>query len=731
MNPFLALTLVFAATQIGLLFIAFFVHHRGTGDGLPAWMASQGLFLAAALVAISMVSWGRWPGSRLLFQCLLVTGGFFLLETFRHQGGRTVLRYCFAGASLLTLPFLVVAEFQHWPWHQALLPQNLLLTAAACYGGLVQLRVVRSLHPQWNHLSGYGLFLLAAILLPFPFLRPDLQLWALILLFFFHMIAAFNFLLVKLVHGNREKKKKPRITEEQNAFYRDLFHLLPEAVFVCSNEGEILFANRALRALLGREGSETLGPLLEYIQEDERTMVGEAFADVVSGRHSHWRSQCWLTRKDGGTARIRLRIRCVRETSLRDMVVGSIEDISHSMMASKQMQDYTHSLEERIMERNRELYRINRTLARKNEELVELNKSKNIFFANVSHELRTPLVAACGYVEMLLEEKLGPVPDKMRKAFETASRSLERLTNFINNLLDLARLEAYRESINYQKLSLYRAAIQVLAQFAALAQQKGLVLHNDVPEDIPLVCIDPGHLEQLLGNLVSNAVKFTTQGEIRITARPGRQGRVQVRVEDSGPGIAPENRRLVFNRFYQVERRSISREKGTGLGLAIVQEIITSYGGEISVSDRRGGGTVFSFDLPAERKRGKKARLVRRILSVSSNLKQNELIKRFFGSRGFRVDQTDAGLEALDLISTRSYDLVLTDVLLPDLEAGEVCKMVRNSKHNKDTAVYVTTSPLPDQERNALLLAGASGMVTKPFDDNALARVMVDELQPT
>ena len=233
----------------------------------------------------------------------------------------------------------------------------------------------------------------------------------------------------------------------------------------------------------------------------------------------------------------------------------------------------------------------------------ELERMKSNFLSVVSHELKTPLHSIKGFVDIILMGKTGPVTEVQRDFLETVKQQTGELQNLINDLLEFSRLEAGQVRLRLEPVSLGEVAHAVAEKLQPLAQQGEVVLKNQIPLDFSTVEGDRVRLEQVLTNLVDNAVKFTPKGGwVRVEARDlGEE--VQVWVHDSGIGIPPEERERVFDRFYQVDSGSTRPYRGTGLGLTICKHIVERHQGRIWIEDREGPGTTFTFVLPKELER--------------------------------------------------------------------------------------------------------------------------------
>lgn len=230
--------------------------------------------------------------------------------------------------------------------------------------------------------------------------------------------------------------------------------------------------------------------------------------------------------------------------------------------------------------------------------LKQLESARKDFVANVSHELRTPLSLIQGYVETLLDGAKNN-PETCSKFLETIERNAERLRLLIEDLLVISELESGRLKLEFQPVLLRESVIKVLEDFEQRAGARGVKLQSELPD--LAVRADPARLEQVLGNLVDNAIKYgRAAGQVTVHARPRGDGFVELCVEDDGPGIPAEALERVFERFYRVDKARSREQGGTGLGLAIVKHIVQSHGGRAWAESKVGAGSRFYFTLRAE-----------------------------------------------------------------------------------------------------------------------------------
>ncbi len=240
----------------------------------------------------------------------------------------------------------------------------------------------------------------------------------------------------------------------------------------------------------------------------------------------------------------------------------------------------------------------NEELARKNEELTHLDELKSDFMATMSHELRTPLTSIIGYSDMLLSGMTGELNEKQSAFVDSILKGGETLLNLINDVLDLTKIEAGRLELNFEAVDLRAALLGVLPVVKPRAQDKRIRISTFLPTDLPLVWADPAKLNQILLNLITNGVKYTHEnGNVSVEARTV-DGLVEIRINDTGIGIAREDQDKVFQRFTQIDSSATRSQGGTGLGLAIVRELVELHGGSIRCQSKLGKGSSFIFTMP-------------------------------------------------------------------------------------------------------------------------------------
>jgi signal transduction histidine kinase len=243
--------------------------------------------------------------------------------------------------------------------------------------------------------------------------------------------------------------------------------------------------------------------------------------------------------------------------------------------------------------------RLFREIAEKSEELALASQHKSQFLANMSHELRTPLNAILGYAELLVDGIYGALPEKAQGVLERVQNNGKHLLALINDVLDLAKIEAGQLTLTIEDYSLPELVKTVVTATEPLASAKGLKFTTSIGEPLPTGRADARRLAQVLLNLVGNAIKFTDTGEVEIRAAAVR-GQFVLSVRDTGPGIADADQDRIFGEFQQIENADTRKKGGTGLGLAISKRMVEMQGGMISVESRLGEGSTFRVVLPVE-----------------------------------------------------------------------------------------------------------------------------------
>lgn len=387
---------------------------------------------------------------------------------------------------------------------------------------------------------------------------------------------------------------------------------------------------------------------------------------------------------------------------------------------------------------NHELFGLNQELQEKTKDLElasaqaqQANQAKSRFLASMSHELRTPLNGILGYAQVLDRDKR--LDEKQRDGVGIIRRSGEHLLGLINDVLDLARIEAEKVELEEKEIGLPAFLKNVSAISGVKAQEKGLVFVYDAPSDLPeVVRGDPRRLRQVLLNLLGNAAKFTEQGEIRFLVRVVSHTEDMVRlrfeVQDTGAGMTESEAHEVFKPFEQAGG-SKQRAQGTGLGLAISQQLVGLMGGEIQVESTPGTGSRFWFEANFGSTNGQTEVTVqdervpvgfngesRQVLVVDDRVENRAVLISLLEPLGFKVTEAENGQVGLDLAVKMQPDLILLDLVMPVLDGFEATRRLRKIDALKDIVVIALSASVFEQERRQSLEAGCTDFLPKPVE---------------
>ncbi|HEX8393033.1 MAG TPA: ATP-binding protein [Longimicrobium sp.] len=282
------------------------------------------------------------------------------------------------------------------------------------------------------------------------------------------------------------------------------------------------------------------------------------------------------------------------------VVVSILHDRTHEVENARLASELARvnaGLQESIREATSELTDQNRQLAWQRQELERAYRHKSEFLASMSHELRTPINALLGYTALMRERIYGDLTDRQDDALQRVQSASEHLLALVNDILDLAKIEAGRMPLHLEPLALGPLVDELVEGLEPMARTRGLRMIADVPDTLPVLLTDRMRIKQILLNLLSNAVKFTHQGSVTLRARAVPDG-VEVQVADTGIGISPGDLRGIFDDFRQADQSSTREYGGTGLGLSIVRKLLGLLGGSVRVESRPGEGSVFTLTLP-------------------------------------------------------------------------------------------------------------------------------------
>jgi signal transduction histidine kinase/CheY-like chemotaxis protein len=384
-----------------------------------------------------------------------------------------------------------------------------------------------------------------------------------------------------------------------------------------------------------------------------------------------------------------------------------------------------------------QILNLNRRLEETAAEAEAANRAKSTFLSTMSHEIRTPLNAILGYAQLMTRDPSLSADTKAN--LKIIGRSGEHLLTLINDVLDMSKIEAGHMELKPLTFNLYTLLNDLAAMFRMRAEAKGLRFEMSVEgERVPYVLADQGKIRQALINLLGNAIKFTTRGQVRlhVIMEPRNDDRLwlSVRVEDTGSGITDEEQKQLFEPFRQA-KQSLNTQEGTGLGLAISRQHARLMGGEITVASTPGAGSIFRFEVPIER--GDAAVAVRRssprhviglpagtkapnVLVVDDQFENRDWISKLLASVGFSVREADNGEAAIRAWEEWHPDLILMDVHMPVMDGLEATRRIKSDPRGKETVVVVLTASAMEEDRRMVTQSQADQFLSKPCREDDL-----------
>ncbi|AFY40458.1 integral membrane sensor hybrid histidine kinase [[Leptolyngbya] sp. PCC 7376] len=426
----------------------------------------------------------------------------------------------------------------------------------------------------------------------------------------------------------------------------------------------------------------------------------------------------------------------------------------------QQLKDYTRNLEFKVVERTIELKEKNQELADQNVKLDRArdiadaaNRAKSQFLANMSHELRTPLNAILGFSQLMNRDP--QLSSTQATYLSIVNRSGEHLLNLINDVLDMAKIEAGRMNLNLKSFDLRSILNSIEDIFMLKAAEKQLSLEFTCDELVPqYILTDEKKLRQILLNLLSNAIKFTTVGSIKLLVKvlekEDNQYCLSFTVQDTGAGIAATELNQLFNPFIQTET-GIKSNQGTGLGLPISRKFVQMMGGEMSVSSKLEKGSIFTFTIKVKSvKESLVEPLIQRpkvigletnqpiykILIVDDRWVNRKLLERLLTAIGFETQEANDGQEAIAIWKSWKPDLIWTDIRMPILNGYEMTKQIRKREaaisrqqdSEQHTIILAITASILKEDEELILQSGCDGFIRKPFKENDALDLMQEFL---
>lgn len=394
-------------------------------------------------------------------------------------------------------------------------------------------------------------------------------------------------------------------------------------------------------------------------------------------------------------------------------------------------------------------------LETQNERLSKLDSIKNDFLANTSHELRTPLNGIIGLTEGLIESAKERLSSKDLRVLSLVIASSKRLTSLVNDVLDFSKMKHQDLKLNRKPVSIWQVTEFVISLSRPMIGSKPAKLSNDISQKLPNVDADENRLQQILHNLIGNAIKFTDSGEIKIYAVEA-DDKIKITVSDTGIGIPKEKQETIFKSFEQIDSGADRQYGGTGLGLSITKKLVELHGGTIGINSQENKGSELYFYLPVHKTRTQSTPTERvhstpepssleehaesigserssdkaengfHVLAVDDEPVNLEVICNQLTNMGHRVTTAQDGKAALSKLQNEGpFNLAILDVMMPRMTGFDLCRSIREKYSAADLPVVFLTAKTGSDELLAGFDSGGNDFLTKPFDSKEL-KVRVD-----
>ncbi|MBD3362974.1 PAS domain S-box protein [Candidatus Dojkabacteria bacterium] len=521
-----------------------------------------------------------------------------------------------------------------------------------------------------------------------------------------------------------EREMNLALRESENK-YRSLVENLKQGILLYSQEG-VIFLNSALAEIVGIPESEKIEPqfsleeIWEYIHPDDREQIRDNALNRFKGKKVTPNYEMRIIRTDGEIRWVE-GYSTVIEYSGKPAIQTALWDITNQKKAREELE--------------------------KAKQLAESSsKAKEEFLANMSHEIRTPLNTVTGMSEVLLQTELS---NEQKDFVEAIKLSSDNLLMIINDILDISKIEAGQMVFSDNVFNIRKLLDNTLKTQMYKAQEKNLKVGIIVDSKIPKKLLgDEVRLNQILLNLLNNAIKFTYKGKVTLQVDLIRSKETEVellfKVKDTGVGIPQSKQRYIFDSFTQVKNQKDKKTEGTGLGLAIVKRLVEMQGGDVEVKSKVGKGSTFSFNMKFRKISKKEQRKKdtnkvekkdslkkKKILVVEDNVMNQVIVGRLLEQWGAEVEKAGDGKEALDYMKKRKFDLVLMDLNMPGMGGYEATERIRDSKDENTAQVPIIamTAHAFLQVKEKVLSSGMDDYITKPFKSSELYSKIINLIE--
>lgn len=518
------------------------------------------------------------------------------------------------------------------------------------------------------------------------------------------------------------------------------------AVTIANKEGKIEWVNEGFTKLFGYRLEDVKGTYGQVLRRGENTGLSPDtdFYKIILSEKRPLSYESKNFSKDGKEYWVLTSFTPILDDKGNVEKIISIDsDISKQKKAEKDLILANSIAEQSIYNGNMALQELHKAKA----QLEESLKVKEQFLANMSHEIRTPMNAIIGFTNLLLKADLNEEDKQYLNAIHTSG---ENLLVIINDILDFSKIESGKITFESIKFKLHEVVVMLVNLMNPKALEKNIKITTEIADGIPAILIgDPTRLNQILINLVGNAIKFTNSGEVRIIVSVLKQmnDKIELKfgVKDTGIGIPSDSLSKIFESFTQASNDTARKYGGTGLGLSITKQLIELQGGKISVKSKLKEGSIFEFNLSfdLDTKTGGKHALISksngnkfplkdvRVLVVEDNSYNQILVSKILKNWQCEVDVADNGKIAIEKVKSKMFDLILMDIQLPEMDGYETTSYIRDNLEipKCNTPIIAMTAHAFANEIEKCMSRKMNDYISKPFDEKKLYDKMLNALE--
>ncbi|MFW6364753.1 MAG: PAS domain S-box protein [Bacteroidota bacterium] len=498
----------------------------------------------------------------------------------------------------------------------------------------------------------------------------------------------------------------------ERAYLENLFHSSPEAIVVTTNEGVVKSVNKEFLSLFGYREDEITGQLLDkYIAPDNGYSEAKEKTDTVA-RGYRISTEAVRRKKDGTLINVSILGAPIQVDEKQIAVYGIYRNITQRIKNQKELKKAKQKAE-------------------------EADRIKSAFLANMSHEIRTPMNAILGFARLLKEPSLNK--EQLHEYVDIINGRANHLLQIINDILDLSKIESDQLLISEEEFNLNQFLKEIYTVISNELKQAGksdldLYLRNGLKEDEANIISDKTRLQQILFNLLNNALKYTKEGfiEFGYHLQNWEWGDLEFFVRDTGIGIEEDRQSVIFDRFRQADESKTREFGGAGLGLSISKGLVGKLGGQMWVNSEYGKGSVFYFTIPFKYK-NEKDKIVTlqsnnfsmsynweniQILVVEDDMLSSKFLEAILEDTGASIVFTKDGNDALEEVKNNKVDIVLMDIQLPGMSGNETTRQIKEI--NMNIPVIAQTAHAMAEDKSKSMDAGCDDYLTKPIDMQVL-----------